>query len=279
VDSNMAGRRRIGVIGYGNLGQYLAKEIIEHPDTELAFVWNRTVDKIKDHLPEFVLEDLDDLHSRTPDLIIEVAHPMIIEKYGEMFLEAADLMVGSPTALAKQELEVRLRNKADSGTHGLYIPAGAFWGGEDIQKMSSRGTLKALRVTMKKHPSAFKLEGYLAEKNMAVQNEAVVLYDGPVRGLCPLAPNNVNTMAAAALAAPNLGFDGVRGCLVSDPSLDCHIVEIDVDGPGLPPSQFSVKTVRRNPASSGVVTGSATYGSFWSSVLGARGRGSGVHLC
>ena len=31
---------------------------------------------------------------------------------------------------------------------------------------------------MKKHPSAFKLEGYLAEKNMAVQNEAVVLYDG-----------------------------------------------------------------------------------------------------
>ena len=40
---------------------------------------------------------------------------------------------------------------------------------------------------------------------------------GPVRELCPLAPNNVNTMAAAALAAHNLGFDKMQGCIVADP--------------------------------------------------------------
>ena len=40
---------------------------------------------------------------------------------------------------------------------------------------------------------------------------------GRVRELCPLAPNNVNTMACAAIAAHNLGFDGVIGCLVADP--------------------------------------------------------------
>lgn len=43
------------------------------------------------------------------------------------------------------------------------------------------------------------------------------LLTGSVRGLCPLAPNNVNTMATAAIAAHNLGFDHVQGCLVSDP--------------------------------------------------------------
>ena len=43
---------------------------------------------------------------------------------------------------------------------------------------------------------------------------------GPVRNLCPLAPNNVNTMAAAAMAAHNLGFDEVTGCLISDPRYD-----------------------------------------------------------
>ena len=43
---------------------------------------------------------------------------------------------------------------------------------------------------------------------------------GPVRDLCPLAPNNVNTMACAAIAAHNLGFDGVVGCLVADPRYD-----------------------------------------------------------
>ena len=40
---------------------------------------------------------------------------------------------------------------------------------------------------------------------------------GPVRELCGLAPNNVNTMAAAALAAHTLGFDKTRGSIVADP--------------------------------------------------------------
>ena len=44
-----------------------------------------------------------------------------------------------------------------------------------------------------------------------------VLPLGPVRELCPLAPNNVNTMAAAAIAGHNLGFSHVIGCLVADP--------------------------------------------------------------
>ena len=43
------------------------------------------------------------------------------------------------------------------------------------------------------------------------------MYEGSVRGLCPLAPNNVNTMACAAIAASGgLGFDGVIGRLVAD---------------------------------------------------------------
>ena len=42
-------------------------------------------------------------------------------------------------------------------------------------------------------------------------------FPGPIRELCSLAPNNVNTMAAAALAAHNLGFDKSRGCIMADP--------------------------------------------------------------
>ena len=70
---------------------------------------------------------------------------------------------------------------------------------------------------MKKHPSAFKLRGELAQMVTTVREGPLTLYEGPVRGLCPLAPNNVNTMACAAIAAHNLGFDGVVGCLVADP--------------------------------------------------------------
>ena len=73
------------------------------------------------------------------------------------------------------------------------------------------------------------------------------LYHGPVRHLCPLAPNNVNTMAAAAVAASNLGFDNTLGRLVADPTnKDWHVIEVEVRGPTGPTGNtFTAHTVRR----------------------------------
>ncbi|KJE88448.1 aspartate dehydrogenase isoform 1 [Capsaspora owczarzaki ATCC 30864] len=277
--------RRVGIVGYGSLGQYLADAVLQRPDQlELAFVWNRSIDKLKGKVPEAaILANLDEFESRKADLIVEVSHPDITHAYGARFLKAADYMVGSPTVFADSHLESQLRAIAMSAdnTHGLYIPAGALWGGNDIQKMADRNTLQSLTITMKKHPLSFQLLGHLVELNNAalnVQGESL-LYDGPVRALCPLAPNNVNTMAAAALAGHNLGFDKVRGVLIADPRLEGHIVEIELTGPGAAPSPFSVKTSRYNPAAPGAVTGNATYASFLSSMLRSNGQGKGVHLC
>ena len=107
-----------------------------------------------------VLSDLREVSSATPDLIVEVAHPSVVAEYGVLFLKTADFMVctphththsrtlihphqvGSPTALAEAEVEKRVVREAREGEHGLYVPAGAFWGGQDIQKMADRGTLK-----------------------------------------------------------------------------------------------------------------------------------------
>ncbi|KAK3084549.1 hypothetical protein FSP39_015202 [Pinctada imbricata] len=251
------------------IGSYLVEKINTHPDLELAFVWNRTTSSL-DQFPnkDLIITDLSEIKDREVDLIVEVAHPDVTRRWGPEFLKHADYMIGSPTALSDQSLEDSLR--AAATTHGLYIPTGAFWGGEDIKKMADRGTLQGLKVTMTKHPTSFKLGGHLKTKLEEVKDDSVVLYDGPVRELCPLAPNNVNTMAAAALAAHNLGFDKVQGSIEADPRLtDWHIVEVDVWGPGdiQEDRAFHVKTVRKNPAAVGAVTGSATYASFLSSML------------
>ena len=50
-----------------------------------------------------------------------------------------------------------------------------------------------------------------------VCQQLFLMFSGPIRELCSLAPNNVNTMAAAALAAHNLGFDKAQGCIIADP--------------------------------------------------------------
>ena len=56
-------------------------------------------------------------------------------------------------------------------------------------------------------------------------------------------------------------------------------MEVEVTGPSKNGRDFTVETVRRNPADPGAVTGSATYASFYSSLLRARGKGKGLHLC
>ena len=50
--------------------------------------------------------------------------------------------IGSPTALADDAAYEKIFKAAKASSYGLYVPAGAFWGGQDIQKMADRGTLK-----------------------------------------------------------------------------------------------------------------------------------------
>lgn len=50
--------------------------------------------------------------------------------------------IGSPTALADAAAYRSIFEAAKASNFGLYVPAGAFWGGQDVQKMADRGTLK-----------------------------------------------------------------------------------------------------------------------------------------
>ncbi len=280
----MAPKRRIGIVGFGHLGKFLYESIRESADFDVAFVYNRSKNADLERLVEdedLLLDALDDFASKAPDLIVEVAHPDVTKVHGEAFLSVCDYLIGSPTALADPDVEKALKK----APHAVFVPAGALWGGNDIRRMSQLGSLAALRVTMRKHPDAFKLQGQLKDVNDAYkarkdEDEApIILYEGPVRGLCPLAPNNVNTMAAAAVAASNLGLDGVIGRLVADKRLErWHEVHVEAKGA----NGFEVNAVRKNPANPGAVTGSATYGSFWASVRQAalaENPRPGLQLC
>lgn len=74
---------------------------------------------------------------------------------------------------------------------------------------------QGLFIRMSKHPSCFRLTGDVLS-DWTEDEGRHVLFRGSVAELCPLAPNNVNTMAAAAVAAGALGFTGVQGEIVSD---------------------------------------------------------------
>ncbi|KAK2714053.1 hypothetical protein QYM36_008596 [Artemia franciscana] len=208
-------KMKIGILGFGHIGQYLYEHLSKNQDYQIVFVWNRTKEKIICVPQELILDDIDAVSEQDVELIIEVAHPDITKTFGEKFLDNCSYFIGSPTALANAETYKRLKTASERSGNPVYVPCGALWGAEDIARMARAGTLKGLEITMKKHPSSFKLEGDLKHINDEVKEGSKVLYEGSIRDLCPLAPNNVNTMAAAAIAAGDLGFDAI-GRLVSD---------------------------------------------------------------
>ena len=83
----MEAKLRIGIVGYGHLGQFLTKTILNHSQMEIAFVWNRTKSVFENSgLPtNLILENLENCAKTKPDLIVEVAHPAIVKEVKQEF--------------------------------------------------------------------------------------------------------------------------------------------------------------------------------------------------
>ncbi|MBN93477.1 MAG: hypothetical protein CL928_05295 [Deltaproteobacteria bacterium] len=275
--------RRIGIVGYGKLGQHLSRSILLNPSLnerfQLAFVWNLEIADIGDEVPEELrLEHLDDFARYEPDLVVEVAHPTITWNYGTRFLEVADYMAASATAYAQGDTEARMRaSAAMPNGHGLYIPRGALPGLEEILHMAQTGKLGGATVAMSKHPRSLNYQGEL-DPPLAETTGVREIYSGPLRELCALAPNNVNTMAALAMAS-ELGFDAIDARLVADPTLEHHITEVTLLGPDTGGPRYSLELRRISPAAVGAVSSTATLDTFLASTIAARDRGDGVHFC
>lgn len=160
-------------------------------------IWNRTPIENENVLP---LTDLTEENLKDLDLVIEVAHPQIVQDYAGLILNCTNLFIGSPTALADDVTFKTINEKLKQNPERrVFVPAGAFWGGADIQKMADFGTLKVidaitftffytlivsifqgLTITMIKHPNSLKVLGELDElcQRAKKTNTPTVLFDG-----------------------------------------------------------------------------------------------------
>src|SRR4051812_28922777 len=122
--------KRIGLIGYGFIGAALHRAVASgaHRGLEIAFVWNRSQEKLAEVAPGLRLPDLTAMPDRGADLVVECAHPRVTAEHGPAILTRADYMPLSATALADDALRAALLETAAASGHRLLLPQGALVG-------------------------------------------------------------------------------------------------------------------------------------------------------
>ncbi|MEQ9815579.1 MAG: DUF108 domain-containing protein [Azospirillaceae bacterium] len=261
MGSNTAAPTRIGIVGYGFIGQALAAAVTEAPDLSLAFVWNRSPEALADLPRELVLDDLGRAAGRGADLIVEVAHPDITREHGARLLAHADYMPVSVSALVDDDLRAGLAAAAAAAGRRVFVPAGALMGLDALR--AGRGHWAEVTITFRKHPRNLDFSASGVDPS-GIAGETV-LYDGPVRGIARLYPRNINTMITCALATT--GLDACRGRLVADPALDIAIAEVEAVGT----DGATLSMVKRQPVRG--VSGTEMIASILRSVGDACGSG------
>jgi len=246
---------RIGLIGFGFIGSEIHRRIARAGGPlELAFVHNRSPDRLAGLDPALILDDLADARRFVPDLIVEIAGPEVTVQHGENLLSVADYMPLSLTALADDELRTRLTDQARQTGHSLLVAHGALVGADSL--LEWRAMWDCVSITFRKPPRS------IGPAGEGVTRETVI-FDGSVRQIAQRFPHNVNAMVACALATT--GLDDCRARLIADPALE-HL-QLAIEAIGKDGSRLTIE--RSQPAIG--VSGSEMAEAVYRSILRAVG--------
>ena len=262
-------KKKIGIIGFGQIGSSLYEQIAQDADGVFQVAGILEADpETAAKAPRGLLKNsLEELLAQKPDLVVEAAHPAAVKNSAAKVLGACDFMIMSVSALGDKELEKQVHEACLASGRKLFIPHGATLGLDGLKDGLS--IWEEVAITMKKNPRNL---NFAAAPQLEPGPDAgeTVLYDGPTRGILPLFPKNVNSHATLALAT--MGLDRTRSILVSDPSLEESVIEIDAKGGGT-----VIHIERRNPIKG--VTGKLTILSIHQSIINALGDSGSLVSC
>ncbi len=247
---------RIGIVGYGYLGNYIYEQITTRPELglEIAFVFNRSAQRLTKIPSSHVLLDIEKCRDFSPDLIVELAHPDVSQQHGELFLSCADYMPLSLTCLSYSKLETLLIDTANKSDTRLCIAHGAVFGLDALNE--GKDMWEDVTITMRKPTRSIDFSA-CPDLDVTRITKETILYDGPTREVCNKFPRNVNSHAATALAG--IGFDRTRSLLIADPNLENSVIELEANGGG---ARITVQRTNPMQGVSGVLTLMSTLASI-----------------
>jgi aspartate dehydrogenase len=221
---------RVGIIGYGAIGQALVDLLLEDGSARVAAVLVRDAarDGARRRLPPevAVVTRLPDLLALAPDLAVECAGQGAVHEHAAAVLSGSvPLMVISTGALATPGLVEALTGAA-RGDARLLVPAGAIAGLDGLGALKAAG-LTAVTYTSTKPPAAWRGTPAQDAVDLDGLNAATAFFEGSAREAALRFPKNANLAATVALAG--LGLDRTRVRLVADPAATGNTGRIEAE--------------------------------------------------
>lgn len=216
--------RRIGILGYGAIGQEMGAALARLGETDA--VTAVLVRMGRDSGPFRPVHDVSALLEAGAETILECAGHKAVAEYGPSLLAAgADVVLTSIGALADPDLVETLRANANGR---LLIASGAVGGLDGLVAARLYG-LDSTTYISTKPPEAWK--GTRAETLFDLDRieDEQVLFDGSAREAALNYPKNANVSVAVALCS--LGMDRTRVRLVASRRLTSPLGVIEAEGP------------------------------------------------
>jgi predicted dinucleotide-utilizing enzyme len=206
--------KKIGIIGYGKIGSYVANRINDEKKAKIVFIHDKDQKKLEEaskKFPTCLKEEIIN-KSKECDLVLESANFEAVKEHIEI-LKHTNFMICSISALFYYDDLKKLAEETMEKSH-LYIPHGAIVGldGLDLFEKITITTAKSPRSLIK-YPERKSLE------ELGIKGK---VYSGDVVGACKNFPLNVNVHAAIAIIA---GADKVTSVIEAYEGGNEHIIE------------------------------------------------------
>lgn len=216
---------RVGLIGYGAVGQDVSHLVAKRAATDIALVGAlirhpeyprpRACPKIVTTLPALLAE--------RPHVVVEAAgHEGLREHGPDLLRTGTDLILISVGALANPDLLHNIEDAAQQSGARIKVASGAI-GALDALAAASLGSLTNVTHTMRKPP-----ETLLTPEESTRLTKAREIFQGSARQAVRQFPEFLNVAAAVALAGR--GFDLTEVRVLADPTVEHSLHEVRAEG-------------------------------------------------
>lgn len=220
---------KIAIIGFGNIGKYLAKWVVNEPSYELKYIISRTqIDKEDSDFANqpvvFKKEITSDLINDV-DIIIECATKEVVTqllKFDEINRIGKKIIIISTGGLYQNKATLDKFKKCD-----FILPVGAIAGLDAIKAVNDEIT--SIKIKTTKHPKS--LEGAPFFETSKIELSSIkmpqTIWEGEVSEAVKQFPKNINVAASIYFASK---CEDLKIEIVADPNTTNNMHEITCEG-------------------------------------------------